>query len=179
MAEIPANQQASSLNPEEKVSNLIPFDKWEAMAERDRLLLTSMGFKPGKEQAEKPSKSKNPVTKKEYLSRRDTAPSPYYLTLEVSCNCCESKHNVHSVMELHEPNDKYLKMRKINPELEEINFALPWRDRKTQSSTCHLCTSTLIKLSKEELIERLMNKYNGVFFFLGGRHAESDNKVAA
>jgi DNA-directed RNA polymerase subunit M/transcription elongation factor TFIIS len=135
---------------EAKVSQNIPWEKWNLLSPADISVLKACGFTLLAETAKERKKQKRSLPKSAVVNK-STAPTPHLLDTIVTCPFCKSKFHVYFKMVLH---GNYLKSIRVS---EEYFSQLMAEGQKvevlTQTAiTCEKCPEVLLSKPKEELI---------------------------
>jgi hypothetical protein len=152
--------------PVPAVSKIIPREKWDSLTKVNQEFLTTLGFK--RDNKNKIVVKVIPENPKYKNDRRSTASKPYYITQRVQCYCCHTTQTIHGIMELPYEKAPYLKFRHLDEIPTEFDLTIPYLHKNRSSCTCVSCHEVLSMLSKDELITKLLEKYNGNLCCLGG-----------
>jgi hypothetical protein len=138
----------------------IPPEKWDVLSDKDKTFLTKCGMV----RDNRTLPYKMPVIKK--AQRKNSAPKEYYVTQSIKCNCCKTTTVSHGFMHLPFIGANFLTYKPIDEFPSDFDLATNYKHYKRQSTTCEQCHYVLSKLSKDELIEKLMRKFNGEIIYM-------------
>jgi len=125
---------------------------WNELSEKDQIILKSLGIKIEIPKPPKTLGTKNPVSVARRLSVLHTAPTEYYMEVQSHCECCDGVQVKAGKMTLLQPRD-----RQLNFVEGDIPEGAVIKVKKLFPVNCNQCTSRLLKLSKEELVAKVMS----------------------
>lgn len=120
-------------------------ERWDALSDRDKELLKSLGVGIAKP---KKGKTTNPVTLERLRSTKNTCPEePYWLKLTKVCECCGTVEELHGEM---------MQVRKHHSYLSFVQKPCPvgqeHKRRRIVTISCDSCDEVLASKPKEELV---------------------------
>jgi hypothetical protein len=138
----------------------IPPEKWDVLSDKDKTFLTKCGMV----RDNRTLPYKMPLEKK--VQRKNSAPKEYYVTQSIKCNCCKTLTISHGFMRLPFAGANFLTYKPLEQFPADFDLAKNYKMYKRQSTTCEQCHDVLSNLSKDELIEKIMRKFNGEVIYM-------------
>ena len=144
----------------ENIPKYVPKEKWDVLLDKDKIFLTNCGLVG--DTRVMPYK----MPKEKQIQRKNSAPKEYYVTQSIKCNCCKTITVSHGFMHLPFEGANFLTYKPLEQFPADFDLAKNYKMYKRQSTTCEQCHAVLSNLSKDELIEKIMRKFNGEVVYM-------------
>lgn len=140
-----------------KDSTKIPYSKWSALSENEQEFLKKLGFTLLRKPGAQAGNSNGHKERKKVLAPL----KEYTIAIHYVCELCGNKHAKYGIMEYDKENHA-LVMRTIElDEFQDIKYEkLDSKVRLHRTSSCPCCHGELSKLSKDELITKIIRIKN-------------------